>query len=136
MTTRNLEVVPEEDIPLQNRDVLPQASQPSATDSIVKGNQESVRHKKITKYLTIAMMIISLVLIVMGTFAKKDDTESTKKIETVTVVLYKIMNALSNNPQLLAITEVDANEQITHGFAHFDFHPPRRNVSASGKDLH
>ena len=137
MTTRNLEPVPEEDIPLQHRDIIPKASEArsayaTATSPIVNPTQDSVRNKKITKYLTIGMMVISLILILMGTFAKKDDTETTKKIETVTAVLYKIMNALSNNPQLLAITEVDANEQITHGYAHFDFHPPRRNFSASG----
>ena len=115
MTTRNLEAVPEEDIPLQNRDIIPKASEGRSayappTSPIVNRPPHDARNKKITKYLTIAMMIISLVLIVMGTFAKKDDTESTKKIESVTAVLYKIMNALSNNPQLLAITEVDANE--------------------------
>ncbi len=97
---------------------------------------DAERMTLLKKIVTITLVVISLLVIASGMFTKSGDKDTSAKIETVTAALYKMMQLLANNPQLLAINGVEGNQRPANDFASIDFHPIRgRNLSATRQDL-
>ena len=90
---------------------------------------EDAKYSNIKKWVTIALIVIPMFVILLNTFVKKDDLETTRKIETVSNALYKILQIVANNPQALGITGVDGKEGKRNDLSNFDFESLRRNFT-------
>ena len=142
-----MESTPRELVPLnpiateQNRPSMPAPPDYPDTAQVIRepdvNTQSRLLHKdkmkKIQTWITLALLIMTMFGIFFGPSLKKDEKDSTNKMETLSTALYKIMQMLNNNPQLLAIQGVDGSVQKQNDFASFDFQPFRRpNITASG----
>ena len=134
MATRNIQPVPPEEIPLQRDSAVSQSQGTQTPENIENASAAAhiARKKKIQKYIVIVMSVITILFLLIGVFTKKDDTETQSKIESLNAALYKFMQLLANNPQILAIGAVEGNQQVRNDFTSIDFQPQRRNFSASG----
>ena len=83
--------------------------------------KEERRAKNIRTWIGLALLVIPMLVILLNTFVKKDDQETSKKIEAVSGALYKIMQVIANNPNVLAISGVAAHEGDQDALSNFEF---------------
>ncbi len=94
--------------------------------------KEAQRAKNIKTWIGLALLVIPMIVILLNTFVKKEDTETSKKIEAVSGALYKIMQVIANNPNALAISSVAAHEGDQDDLTNFEFPQfQRRNLTGS-----
>ena len=94
--------------------------------------KEAQRAKNIKTWIGLALLVIPMIVILLNTFVKKEDTETSKKIEAVSGALYKIMQVIANNPNALAISSVAAHEGEQDDISNFQFPQfQRRNLTGA-----
>ena len=94
--------------------------------------KEERRAKNIKTWIGLALLVIPLIVILLNTFVKKEDTETSRKIEAVSGALYKIMQVIANNPNALAISSVAAQEGAEDDISNFQFPQfQRRNLTGA-----
>jgi predicted nucleic acid-binding Zn ribbon protein len=94
--------------------------------------KEAQRAKNIKTWIGLALLVIPMIVILLNTFVKKEDTDTSKKIEAVSGALYKIMQVIANNPNALAISSVAAQEGADDDISNFQFPQfQRRNLTGA-----
>ena len=83
--------------------------------------KEERRAKNIKTWIGLALLVIPMIVILLNTFVRKDDQDTSKKIEAVSGALYKIMQVIANNPNVLAISSVAAQEGEQDDISNFQF---------------
>ena len=93
---------------------------------------ENQRVKNIKTWVSIALLVIQLIIILLNMALRKDDQETSRKVDAVSNALYKIMQVIANNPNALAINGVAATEGEEDVLSNFQFPQfSARNLSAT-----
>jgi hypothetical protein len=93
---------------------------------------ENQRVKNIKTWVSIALLVIPLIIILLNMALRKDDQETSRKVDAVSNALYKIMQVIANNPNALAINGVAATEGEEDVLSNFQFPQfSARNLSAT-----
>ena len=107
------------------------------TEAVHKATpDEGQRVRNIKTWIAIAFLVIPVIIILLNTFIRKDDQDTSRKIDAVSNALYKIMQLIANNPNAIAISGVAGHEGEQDVLSNFQFPQfSARNLSESRANL-